>query len=292
MADTDLPKNWEGAVRWFLGGTIVFASGFEAVVLFWEGKFGPASGSIGIAILFMAILIYWDRLKSKMPRLTAALTAAAIDARLWAIMLLALATFAGIPNIQGGTNSWIYALPLFFGLTLFLAAWRYLGPKKEEQTSAVVKIPTERDNQVHRSVASLLSFAVYQTTALMLEHLIQTASGPEVTDAFKAGEDSDAAHEAKKWFVGYVRSQMGYGTHRTSEYNLLMDQLEGEAERALEAIPLDQRPVGDALRIRRHAIADLQFKRAVLFLKHQKREVEERLISQRSGLIECNAYYD
>jgi hypothetical protein len=80
MADTDLPKNWEGLARWFLGGTIVFASGFEAVVLFWEGKFAAASGSFSVAILLMAVLLYWDRLKPKMPRVMAALTAAARQA--------------------------------------------------------------------------------------------------------------------------------------------------------------------------------------------------------------------
>jgi len=292
MADTDLPKNWEGAARWFLGGTIVFASGFEAVVLFWEGKFAAASGSFGFAIALMAILIYWDRLKSKMPRVMAALTAAAIDARLWAILLLALAAFAGIPNLQGAGATWIYALPLFIGLALFLAAWGYLGPPKEQKevggaaTAASTQATPQIDGQTKLDLVHLLNFGVRQTTALMLEHLIQLAASPEVTDAFKSGEDSDAAMESKKWFIGHVSGKLGGGTDRIMRFNSLMRETEGEAERTLEAIPQDQRPGGDQLKLRRQAIANLQFKRAVQFLKHEKRDVEENLISQRHNLIE------
>jgi MFS superfamily sulfate permease-like transporter len=117
MADTDLPQNWEGASRWFLGGTIVFASGFEAVVLFWEGKFRLAGSSFTVAVVLIAILIYWDRLKSKMPRVMNALAIAVADARLWAIMLLALAAFAGGLNLQREWSDWIYTLPFFIGLT-------------------------------------------------------------------------------------------------------------------------------------------------------------------------------
>jgi hypothetical protein len=74
MADADLPNNWEGAARWFIGGTIVFASGFEAVVLFWDGKFLAALGSLSVAIILMGILLKWEWLKAKMPGAAAALT--------------------------------------------------------------------------------------------------------------------------------------------------------------------------------------------------------------------------
>jgi hypothetical protein len=70
MSDADLPKSWEGAVRWFIGGTIVFASGFEAVVLFWEGKLTVAASSLFVAIVLMGILLNWDWLKAKMLRRT------------------------------------------------------------------------------------------------------------------------------------------------------------------------------------------------------------------------------
>ena len=76
MADLDMPKTWEGAARWFLGGTIIFASGFEAVVLFWEGKLLFSLGSFLVAIFLVAVLIYWDLLKAKIPRATSAFTAA------------------------------------------------------------------------------------------------------------------------------------------------------------------------------------------------------------------------
>ena len=65
-----------------------------------------------------------------------------------------------------------------------------------------------------------------------------------------------------------------------------MNQMEGEAERNLEETPLDQRPSGDPLKLRRHSIVDLQFERAIQFLRQQKRDVEERLVGQRHTLIE------
>ena len=289
MADTDLPKNWEGATRWFLGGTIVFASGFEAVVLFWEGKLGAACGSFAVAVVLMAILIYWDRLKAKMPRAMAAFAASAADARLWAIMLLALAAFAGIPSLQKEPNAWIYALPLFIGLALFLAAWRYLRPAKQEPTAsgqgAVASQPL--DGQTRLDLIHLLDFSVNESTFWMLDRLLELADSPEVTDGLCHGSNTEEAHASRQWFVGYARQAIGAGTIRHSEFLNVMHIAEGDAERELEAIPQASRPPGiDALVLRRYMISELQFRRAIQFLRSQKRQAKERLVNQRSALIE------
>ena len=288
MADTDLPKNWEGATRWFLGGTIVFASGFEAVVLFWEGKPGPACGSFAVAVVLMAILIYWDRLKAKMPRAMTAMAAAAADARLWAIMLLALAAFAGIPNLEKEPSTWFYALPLFIGLVLFLAAWRYLRPIKQEPTaSGQVAVVGLLDGQTRLDLIHLFEFSVNEATFWMLDRLLETADSAEITDAFKNGKNTEEAHKSRQFFVGYVRQEIGAGSIRHSDYINVMHMAEGDAERELEAIPPDQRPSGiDPLTLRRYMISEFQFRRAVRFLRGQKQEIRDKLANQRLNLIE------
>lgn len=282
MADTDLPKNWEAAARWFLGGTIVFASGFEAVVLFWEGKLPAAGGSFVVAVALMAILIYWDRLKSKLPRVAAALAAAATDARLWAILLLALAAFAGIPSIQGGANTWIYALPLFIGLALFLAAWRYLAPSTIERQHAeeTTQPPLQIDGQTRLDLLHLFDVGIDETTIVTLDRLIDMSTGPEATH----GSDAEELHRSRNVYIAWVRQHLD--GHRRDSYLNVLQNAQFDAEHALREMPLDQRPAGDLLVAREHAISQLQFTRAVQFLGHQKREVEDRLISKRFQLIE------
>lgn len=65
MAESEIPKSWEGAIRWFIGGTLVFALGFESVVLLWDGKFAASGSSLFAAIALMGVLLNWDWLKSK-----------------------------------------------------------------------------------------------------------------------------------------------------------------------------------------------------------------------------------
>ncbi|MGY8665386.1 hypothetical protein Q3C01_23885 [Bradyrhizobium sp. UFLA05-109] len=239
MADTDLPKNWEGAARWFLGGTIVFASGFEAVVLFLEVKLGAAIGSFLVAVVLMAILIYWDGLKSKMPRLMTALSRVVTDARLWAVLLLALAAVAGIPNYQREPNTWIYLLPLFIGLMLFLAGWRYLGPTKQSPVAAVqsIAVPQPLDGQTRLDLIHLLDFSVNETTYWMLDRLLDTADSPEVTDGFSGGVNTAEAHNSRQFLLGHARQEIGAGTFRRSDCEHVMSVAEADAERELESIP-------------------------------------------------------
>jgi hypothetical protein len=287
MADTDLPKNWEGAVRWFLGGTIVFASGFEAVVLFWEGKFGAAGSSFAVAVFLMAVLIYWDRLKSKMPRVMAALAAAAADARLWAVMLLALSAFAGIPALQRDPNTWIAALPLCVGLIFFLAGWRYLRPIKQQVAPTIQSAaPQALDGQTRLDLIHLIEFSIDEATFWMLDKLIEFADSPEIIDAFKDGKNNEEAHRSRQYYVGHVRQEIGAGTIRHSEYLNVMHTAETDAERELEAIPPDQRPSDiDPLTLRRYMISDFQFRRAVRFLRGQKQSKRDSLANQRLNLI-------
>jgi hypothetical protein len=75
--------------------------------------------------------------------------------------------------------------------------------------------------------------------------------------------------------------------NRQSDYLNVMHIAEGDAERQLLAIPQDQRPAGiDPLTLRRYMISELQFQRAVRFLRGQKQDVRDKLARQRLSLIE------
>lgn len=54
-----LPDTWDGAVRWFLGGTVVFALGFEGVSVALSGKFLLSGLSFLIAMGLLALMVYW-----------------------------------------------------------------------------------------------------------------------------------------------------------------------------------------------------------------------------------------
>ena len=57
--DIPLPDSYGAGLRWFVVGTIIFALGFEGVVMFWEGKFLFSLGSLALALTLLAVIIYW-----------------------------------------------------------------------------------------------------------------------------------------------------------------------------------------------------------------------------------------
>jgi hypothetical protein len=57
--DVPLPDNVEAAARWLIGGVLIFAFGFESVVMLWEGKFLFSACSLLIAISLTLLLVYW-----------------------------------------------------------------------------------------------------------------------------------------------------------------------------------------------------------------------------------------
>jgi len=55
-----LPDTVEGAARWLLGGVLIFAFGFESVVMLWDGKFLFCLCSFLIAVALTLLLVYWS----------------------------------------------------------------------------------------------------------------------------------------------------------------------------------------------------------------------------------------
>jgi hypothetical protein len=286
MADLELPKNWESAARWFLGGTIIFASGFEAVVLFWEGKFLVSFGSLLVAIILLAILIYWDLLKGKIPRVTAAINATVTDARLWAVLLLVLAVFVRLPldAAQQPALSWLYASPLLVAVLLFFASWKYLKPTDRAETRiAAAPAVATKDPQSERDLLLLLDFAVHQATSELLIDVIKAAPSMVLIEPLVLA--NDRYEEATK-FIHYVESKLA-GSHRMSEIASLLHNGEWQAELQIRETPLDKRPAGiDPLDLRKWGIANRQCWLLHNYLVRQSAEVKQRIASQRDALIE------
>jgi hypothetical protein len=253
MADLDMPKTWEGAARWFLGGTLVFASGFEAVVLFWEGKFLPALGSLFVALVLIGFLLSWDSLREKIPRLTGAITSASKDGRLWAVLLLVIAEFSRFPGTVWH-ESWLYGLPLAVAVVMFFASWKYLKPPEGQQPSASgltisAGTPPERpasNPQVDRDLLLLLDFNVLQATAALLDDLIRQVP-PEIDEKSVVNLSNDSItryHDAQE-YVRKVGSKLDPQSHRGAVFRSLMQSAEYEAERHIELTPPSERPPRD-----------------------------------------------
>jgi hypothetical protein len=239
----------------------------------------------------MAILLNWDRLKSKMPHVAAAFTATAADSKLWLLVAFAL-IWSVLP--RSTPIDWIFGAPIFVGMMLFLVAFNYARPKSLNDGSTIyaptvtVSPQAPKDPQVERDLVLLLDFAVYQTTALMLDDLIRQApSGIDEKSVVDLSGDPAVRYQTALDYVRRLVNKLDPGTFRGSAFRSLMYSAENEAERHIELTPAHERPPGiDPLQLRRYAIAHRQCWQAVAFLRGQKAEVEEKLRHQRSGLIE------
>jgi hypothetical protein len=107
-----------------------------------------------------------------------------------------------------------------------------------------------------------------------------------VTDAFKNGENSLDAQQSRHWYIGYVGQEIIGNFDRHQSYLGIRVNAEAEVDRRLDGIE-DQRLPGETLAaFRRRLIDELTFQRAIQFLQHEKREVEDRIRGQRARLAE------
>jgi len=54
-----LPETWDAAVRWFLGGTVVFALGFEGITMMLGAQFLLSGVAFIVALALLAFMVYW-----------------------------------------------------------------------------------------------------------------------------------------------------------------------------------------------------------------------------------------
>lgn len=218
-----------------------------------------------------------------MPHVAAALSSAARDARLWAVVLVALAFVSHIPA-EGLLGPFIYSIPLFIGFLLFLAAWKYLKPPlKTEEVNTIKVGAAHKDPQTERDLLLLLDFAVYQTTAELLDSLIKTTPQRILTEPLVLA--AERYEEATK-YLQQVRSKLA-GSHRMSNIANLLHDGEWQAEQEIREKRPEERPVGiDPLDLRKWAIANRQCWLVHQYLISQLAEVKETIAHQRAGLVE------
>jgi hypothetical protein len=175
-------------------------------------------------------------------------------------------------------------------ISICLIAWRYFNPlpplkPSAEPRSANAAAPSSPEAE--RDILILMHFAVYQSTVLMLDDLLNSAPEGVIEGPLQLGGDFVLKNAAAQQFIDLVRRKLDPGSWRRSDFENVMRMAEGDAERQLEQTLVDQRPNNiDHLALRRWAIVHLQCARGIDFLQKQKLEAEENLRNQRFNLLE------
>lgn len=207
-------------------------------------------------------------------------------------------------QLHGGSQLWFNAI----GLTIFgLLVWDFWNRRRwlisHPNASSLVlqdllgrvthieKLPPattaqQTDAQIARDVLLLFHFVIYQSTVLMLDHLLELAPGDMIEGPLQIGGDFENKNAAALEFVDLVRRKLDPGTWRRQNFESAMHDAQNRAEYDLEKTPMTERPSGvDLLALRKWVIAHAQCVRAINFLEHQRREAKEQLRNQRFELL-------
>ena len=295
----EVPETADGAARAYL-----FAIGFTLVLIGGEmmaekdgGRFWPGLILVILALPVHLGWVFWKIIKGKIsPQLRRSLNEIATDARWWvATLLVLLCGFVVFPffdlksSILAGLDWRDLAIGAFIGALIIVISRSRSKPAATLPVAAATSDSaiTER-NESARDLLLLLDFGITQTTVAMLDGLLRMAPDmPAYEGAFRVRDDFALTHEASVDFVRQIGIRLDRGSRRHQMFLSVMMSAEGNAEREVEQTPPEQRPSGvDHLTLRKYAIAYLKCVTAIAFLRSQKREAEEKLVSQRHGLIE------
>jgi hypothetical protein len=145
-----------------------------------------------------------------------------------------------------------------------------------KKTDALV----ESIRQADRTILLLVNFGVLQTVVASLGDLI--ASAPLILPDSELSEETREKHAD---YIGKVRSQLA-GTFRGQNVENVLQMAEWEAERAIEATPIERRNPADPIRYRRWAIANQQAASLVNFLIASQTEVQRKIVWERSNFAD------
>jgi hypothetical protein len=95
MSESPLPKNWNEAASQLLWGVFAFASGFEGVVMLFEGHLLLAALGILGAIGLTGIAIRWHQIAAAWPTFGMNFSSIASNAKWWTATILILLLVAG-----------------------------------------------------------------------------------------------------------------------------------------------------------------------------------------------------
>jgi hypothetical protein len=282
----EVPITTDGAIRAWL-----FAIGFTLVLIGGEMmaekesvRFWPGLALVVISLPVHLSWVFWQLIKDRLNlRLRGSLNHIATDARWWTatlfVTLVALSVFPYGDFQMAAVWGLAIAAVVCSGFAVVVA--RRAVVKVGMRPPEAIAAPVKHDELAHLDLLHLFDFGIDQTTVAKLERLIETSTSHQVTHNF---DNPDEAHKSRLFYIGWVRQNLD--GERLDYYRGVLDAAQFDAERSLREMAPDQRPPGDPLKVREHAISQLQFTKAVQFLGHQKREVEDRLISKRSQLIE------
>jgi hypothetical protein len=287
MSD-ELSETPEGATRGLLGalGFTMILLGFEALIDKTGERLILGVGLLAAGSLVFFAGVFWKRLLQQWVTtgIVQKVNNISADPMWWVAVFSVFTTFS--LNQLGFVLTMAMLVPL--GVVYAIYSWRKASkptrPPGGGDTASFTGVAlTDLPKQARLDLLQLFDFAVTQTTVVMLDGLIELANAPE---AAESEQDWDSPQKGTDWYVGFVRQRLGDRTDRQAKFNFMLQVAAVEAERKIEAIPIDQRPDGvDPLKLRRRQIQNLQRERTVQFLRNEKREAEESLISQRTELI-------
>jgi hypothetical protein len=237
--------------------------------------------------------VFWKLIKKKVnSRLRGSLNEIATDARWWVatllVLLFGLSVFPFIDVQSNSLAAWGAALTACVAAMVTIAFSKSNPTAAAQPPVAVSEAAVREQNESPRDILLLLDFGITQTTIAMLDGLLRM--GPEMPPyegEFKLRDDFALRHDASVDFVRHVGIKLERGSWRQQSFLSVMQYAENDAEREVEQTPIEVRPAGvDPLSLRKYAIAYLKCVTAIGFLRSQKREAEEKLVGQRSGLIE------
>lgn len=280
MSEGPIPKEWKEAVPNVIWVVLVLGFGLELVAALVRAEWARSAVSFLGLVGLMALVIHWDRIRA-----LAKVSDAKFIVSLMVVALIALPLSGYFKTELEGAVSWgLIVLAAISAATAALLSFRHLRPLAEEKPSPA---PTAAgvDGQTHLDLLHLLDFALLQSVFWELDRLLEVAQSPAVTDGIAKGDED--AHNARRWFIGYTQQHLGARTWRQNDFINAMAFAESEAERELEATAPEERPSGiDHLTLRKYRISETQFRRAILFLEHQRRELKEKLGGGRHILAE------
>jgi len=293
MAD-ELSETAGGATKGLLGtvGFILILLGGEILV----DKSGERLSlglwlvAAGIPIFFVGVFWKWiqQRIASGIAQKLNFITA---DPMWWVAIFSVFTTFSLNQLGLAATLLWLVLL----GAVYASYSWRKAG--KGETVSSLKHDdvfysptvtqgpPPSPNQQSDRDILLLLSFAVDEITISHLDEILERTPQSMKSKTIIAAENlTKAEHDEAREFLTFAERRLSH-TNRGGALQAVMQNAEHEADQEIVKLERDGTII-DPLNRRRWAIAHNQAYRAYQYISAEKREVEDRLRSQRSGLID------
>jgi len=293
MAD-EIPETAGAATRSLLGavGFILILLGGEILLDKTGDRFSLGIGLVAVGTPVFFLGVFWKWVQQRLAAGVAKkLNWIASDPIWWVALFSVFTSFSFTQFGLLPTAAILVPLGIAYAVFMWRKAAKATAPiPRNALELANAQLLHQKDAESALDVLHMLDFGVYQTTYVMLSQLVDNIPAIYNVDSnapLPLELANQKAHNDAQVFMQSVRNRICDGSDRASKYMNLMYSAERMAEHELKITPPEQRPAGiDPLVLRDYAIA---FRQAVLtasFLRGQKHEIEDNIISQRRNLIE------